>query len=360
MGSFDQSYLSSSPVLAMQAQHPPQPAFMMGSNSLAFSSPFGDSRNPNSPSAWPNTQLKSAPSSAAGRKRSRDEAGPNLSDDEHFPVQAPIPQAPTDDEEGWEYGEGMTLIKPNRIGRAIEASSQTGTWAEEKAEEEKAKAQAQALAQAQAQAAAVLSSSAERPILRATKSQRLDLTATPSITEEVMQNGTFTIVSAPSPERTGFVEPTIDDFTRHLGIGWSLISSDEHIQAAARGWTKFIENHFPITNVKIALQSNGLESYLVEASEGYFLFGEDLKQGRLVSTNLEKVWANLRGPVPIFDGEVIMDAGETPKIHKATPPADATMMTDANMGEVDSIVNGGQQIAEPTISQAVEVEMDMS
>jgi hypothetical protein len=331
----------------MQAQHPPQSPFMKGINNLTFDSPFGDNKNHNTPSAWPNTPLKSAPSSAAGRKRSRDEAGPNLSEDEYFPIQIPIPQTPIENEEEWEYGEGMTLIKPSRAGRAIEASSQTGTWAEEKAEEEKAKAQALA------QAAALSISQTERPIIRATKSQRLDLTATPTITEE-----NVSIVSAHSPERTGFVEPTIDDFTRHLGIGWSLISSDEHIQAAARGWTKFIENHFPITNVKIALRSNGLESYLVQANEGYFLFGDDLKHGRLVSTNLERVWANLRAPIPIFDGEAIMDAGDTPKVQRALTPIESTMMTD--VGEFNYIVNAGQQTAEPNFNPAVEVEMDMS
>ncbi|EPE32598.1 hypothetical protein GLAREA_07732 [Glarea lozoyensis ATCC 20868] len=351
MVSFDQSYHSSSPILSMQAQHPPQPAFMTENNSLAFNSPFGDYRNPNSSSAWPTTPLKSALSSAAGRKRSRDE-----SDDEYFPIQAHTPQAPIEDEEEWEYGEGMTLIKPNRAGRAIEASSQTGTWAEEKAEQERAKAQAIA----HLQSVALSQPSPERPMLRATKSQRLDLTATPSVVEEAMQNGNLPAVSAPSPERTALAEPTIDDFTRHLGIGWSLISADEHIQAAARGWTKFIENHFPITNVKIALQSNGLESYLVEANEGYFLFGDDLKQGRLVSTNLEKVWANLRGPVPMFDGEATMTAGDTPKAPQATTPADTTMMTDTSMGEINSAVNGGQQILAPATHEAVEVEMDMS
>jgi hypothetical protein len=349
MGSFDQSYHSSSPILAMQAQHPPQSPFMKGISSLAFGSPFGENRNPNSPSAWPTTPFKSAPSSAAGRKRSRDEAAPNLSDDEYFSIQMPVPQVPIENEEEWEYGEGMTLIKPNRAGRAIDASSQTGTWVEEKAEEEKAKAQALA----QAQAVALSISQTDRPIIRATKSQRLDLTATPTIAEE-----NVSIVSAHSPERTGLVEPTIDDFTRHLGIGWSLISSDEHIQAAARGWTKFIENHFPITNVKIALRSNGLESYLVQANEGFFLFGDDLKQGRLVSTNLERVWANLRGPVPIFDGEATMEAGDTPQVQRALIPNETTVMTD--VGEIDNIFNGEQPTAEPLFNPAVEVEMDMS
>jgi hypothetical protein len=334
MGSFDQSF-SSSPVLVLP---PTQPSFKMNPNRPAFTSPFTNGNSPlPSTSASSNLTPISLPPSAAGRKRSRDEAASNLEED-YFPVQAPIIEKEPKNEEEWEYGEGMTLIKPN-VGYIMEAESQTGTWAEEKAEEEKAQA-------------AQLSSSPERPILRAAKSQRLDLTATPSIAEEVSSDGTF--VAAGSPERTSGNEPTVDDFTRHLGIGWSSINADEDIQAAVRGWTKFIENHFPVTDAKIRLQSRGLASYLVEANEGYFLFGEDLKQGRLVSTSLEKTWVNLRGPAPMFDGESVMEAVESPKLNAGTQP-----MIDehAVMNGMEGGIGNGDHV---TAGQTVEVEMDMS
>ena len=289
------------------------------------------------------TPSTSAPPSAAGRKRSRDEAA--FQDEDYFPVQPPASNAIPDNEEEWEYGEGMTLIKPSGRGYNISASSQTGTWAEEKADE-----------MAKAAAAA---SSPERPILRATKSQRLDLTATPSIAEEVLNNGQLVAPSTGSPNGSNgnHTEPTVDDFTRHLGIGWSSISADEDIQAAARGWTKFIENHYPITDAKIRLQSRGLASYLVEANEGYFLFGEDLRQGRLVSTNLEQTWINLRGPVPIFDGETLMDAGETPKSNGEQLNINENHTKDMGMNGIEgTVVNGDQPVA----AETMEVEMDMS
>ncbi|TVY34917.1 hypothetical protein LCER1_G009459 [Lachnellula cervina] len=300
----------------------------MNSNRPTFTAPFEKGNNPQNPSpSWSHLPA-SAPPSAAGRKRSRDEAAPNLGDDEIFD---PAPQSqPQENEEEWEYGEGMVLIKPN-VGYIMEADSQTGTWAEEKLEEKPKPAV-----------------SPEAPILRATKSQRLNSTV-PSITEEVLQNGDLV---ASSPERSnGLAEPTIDDFTRHLGIGWSLISANEDIQAAARGWTKYIENHYPVTDAKIRLQSKGLASYLVEANEGYFLFGEDLKQGRLVSASLEKVWENLRGPQPIFDGEVTMDAGETPKANGGLQPM--TTIDETHMESLNVITMNGQ-------SKFNEVEMDLS
>jgi len=310
----------------------------MTPNRPAFTSPFNNGNSPlPSASASFNLTPISLPPSAAGRKRSRDEAASNLEED-YFPVQAPIIEKEAENEEEWEYGEGMILIKPN-VGYIMEAESQTGTWAEEKAEEEKAQA-------------AQLSSSPERPILRAAKSQRLDLTATPSIAEEALSNGSF--VAAGSPERTNGNEPTVDDFTRHLGIGWSSISADEDTQAAVRGWTKFIENHFPVTDAKIRLQSRGLASYLVEANDGYFLFGEDLKQGRLVSTSLEKTWVNLRGAVPMFDGESVMDAVETPKLNAGTQPQ---IDEYAVMNGMEGAIANGDHV---TAGQTVEVEMDMS
>ena len=340
MRSFD--HASDSPVLTLPPQLPPQSPFNMGSNRPTFNPPLNTDFNPSHPaSSWSNLNSTSAstPPSAAGRKRSRDEAASNL-EDEYLPVQQPTPVQPENEEE-WEYGEGMTIIKPRGSGYIISAGSQTGTWAEEKAEEEKAKA------------AAAVAAASERPVIRSAKSQRLDFTSTPVIAEEVMGNGTLVMPVAASPT-TGNLEPTVDDFTRHLGIGWSLISADEDIQAAARGWTRYINNHFPVADAKIRLQSRGLASYLVEANEGYFLFGEDLKQGRLVSRTLEQTFANLQGAVPIFEGEEVLNAGESPKANGGTTP----MMNghdELNMNGVVGVVN-----AQAVTGQTVEVEMDMS
>lgn len=244
----------------------------------------------------------------------------------------------TEDEEEWEYGEGMTLIKPRGSGYIIPASSQTGTWAEDKLK-------------------SVVVPTPDKPILRSHKSQRLDLTSTPAIAEETnLVNGvSFAPVSSATNGTNGPTGPTVDDFTRHLGIGWSSVSTDEDIQAAVRGWSKFIENHFPVTDAKILLQSKGLASYLVEAKEGYFLFGEDLKQGRLVSQSLERTWLNLRGAVPVFDGGRVMVACATPKSNGGMErPLDGTVAE--GIGAEQVALNGNHESADPVL----EVEMDMS
>lgn len=339
----------------------------MGSNQPTFVAPFtnGIQQSP-ATTSWSNlTPTQSTPRSAAGRKRSRDEAAPNLEED-YFAVQAPIVQPEPENEDDWEYGEGMVLIKKRGKEYIADSSSQTQDCAEEKAAEGKAKASVIAAAAA-----------AERPVIRAAKSQRLNLSSTPAIPEETLSNG---VAASPgSPER--HTEPTVDDFTRHLGIGWSsMYNAGPDIQAAARGWAKFIENHFPVTNVKIQLTSKSLESYLIEANEGYFLFGEDLRQGRLVSTSLEKTWVNLRGPVPVFDGDLVMEAGQTPEVEAGVQPVDGdnTMnglhVVGVANGMNPPIVNGAHVMdgmvngcigddmngANGPCAQTMEVEMDMS
>lgn len=232
--------------------------------------------------------------SAAGRKRSRDEAAANLDDDAYFP-QAATPLTEST-ERGWGSDEGTALIGSN--GFIVDAGSQTGTWAEEKGEQSLPAAPPARLG---------------RQMLRSRKSQRLDLSATSAMAEQNFSNG-CTPSSSPTRQSPTRQDPTVDDFTMHLGIGWSRVSSDEDMQAAARGWTRYIENHFQITDPKILLQSRGLSSYLVEAREGWFLFSEDLKQGRLVATSLERTFVHLRTSPPIFDGEdVLVAVAETLK-----------------------------------------------
>lgn len=315
----------------------------MESSCPIFNLPFANSTTTSTP---PNTWTTRPPnpntlSSTAGRKRSRDAAAENLEDDDYYPKtqSTPLP-TPIEDEDEWEYGPGMTLIKPNK-NYIMSAESQSGTWVEESTEPKQSPTPAP---------------SPERPTLRPHKSQRLHLTTIPDIADSfslksgcLMTPLSSTACNGLKPN-SGPVEPTVDDFTRHLGIGWSSIDTNSDLQAAARGWTKFIENHFPVTEPKIRLQSRGLASFLVEANEGYFLFGEDLKQGRLVSQSLEKTWENLRANPPLFDSDAVMEAGETPKVmHSGFSMTTAMQQEAGNWNHVPH-----------SAPQSLEVEMDMS
>lgn len=290
MASFDRT---SSPVLTMPPSAAHQGAF--GMPTFPRYQPTLLGRNDWSRMPVPAPQ-------AAGRKRSRDEAAINL-DVTEAKLSTIEPVKEKEDE--WVYGPGMTLIKSSASYVANEGS-QSGTWLEEKATAEQNRRNEEARAIGQQ----------DRPSLRSSKSQRLDMKSISMSSNE--SNGARVSpvrdinASGPNPADNNS-QPIVDNFTLHLGIGWSRISEDEHIQAAARGWAKYIENHFPVTNVRIHLESRGLQSYLVEASEGYFLFAENLRQGQLVSRDLNQTFANLRASPPLFEGPAPMCAAESPK-----------------------------------------------
>ncbi|KAI6780311.1 uncharacterized protein J7T54_005413 [Emericellopsis cladophorae] len=270
MSTFGRQSSDSAPVLSM----PPQPLLQ---------NPFGGAVfTPSYPAPESHYTSGFPPAAPTARKRSRDEAAVNLEPD--------APSAPLEEEseEGWTLGPGMTLIKPNK-GYVADAASQSGTWLEErKAADEEAR----------------LKFERDQLAARSKKLQRVD-TSDPTLLP--LTPAASDITSSPPK-----AAPVVDDFTVHLGIGWRKISDDEHIQAAARGWARFIEKHYPVSNAQIRLESKGLESYLVECNEGFFLFAEDLRQGRLVSTNIEGAFRNLQSSPPVFDGADTLKAVESP------------------------------------------------
>jgi hypothetical protein len=246
--------------------------------------------------------LQPSSSQSAGRKRSRDEASINL-DVEEAKLETIEPVKEAEDE--WVYGPGMVLIKKSQAYVA-DAGSQSGTWLEEKiaAEEQRKNEEARAINQQ------------ARPSLRSNKSQRLDMSSfsIPSATRTSPPGDVNdSTIAAPNASADTSAQPVIDNFTLHLGIGWSRISNDEHREAAARGWARYIENHFPINNVLIQLESKGLQSYLVEASEGFFLFTEDLQRGQFVSRDLNQTFQNLKATPPVFEGVEVITAAGTPQ-----------------------------------------------
>ena len=292
------SSFDDAPALAISPQTAQQAIALSRTYSAEASSPMN--AKPSGPESRHDAPPAQRPS-AAGRKRSRDEAEMNFTED--LPEPTPI-EPIKESEEDWIYGEGMVLIKPGS-GYIADASSQSGTWVEEKA-----------AAEEEARKAALQRQLDQRPILRSAKSQRLETVAGSPGKEYSVPSPSTSVsnLDAASP-------PVVDDFTLHLGIGWRRISEDDHIQAAARGWAKYIENHYPLTNVTIRLESKGLQSYLVEATEGYFLFEESLRQGRLVSVTGEGALHNLRHNPPVFDGVDTMMAAETNKAtDRGIPP----------------------------------------
>jgi hypothetical protein len=216
-------------------------------------------------------------------------------DGSYFPLQkvstpAPIPEEPI-------YGEGMVLLNPS-TGMSISAESQTGTWYEEKVEIESNSSPSH-------------EGRPEMPPSR--KSVRLDPTAPPL--PRLDDIAAAVAPDSPPKSSSSSSQPTIDDFTYALGIGWTRIASeDPDIQAAARGWARYLENHYPVHvhGAEILLKSKGLNAYLVGCQEGFYLFNEDLLEGRLVGRSWDSCLNNLRTHPTAFEGEVVLRAERTP------------------------------------------------
>lgn len=130
-------------------------------------------------------------------------------------------------------------------------------------------------------------------------------------------------------------DPTVDEATQTLGIGWTTIPSNEDMKAASRGWARYVEKNFAsLSDVNILWCSRSMPAYLVSAvqrpewawsagyggyqqgTRGFFLFDEELSQCRLIANGWEDTIGRLRAGLTgegvdgvRFDGEV-MKRGE--------------------------------------------------
>ncbi|KHN99266.1 uncharacterized protein MAM_02964 [Metarhizium album ARSEF 1941] len=268
MANFARQYSSASPVLAI----PPQPYYQTQLSAGTFGR---HNSSPMSLSAAQSALI--APVRSTGRKRSRDEASINLEPDL-------LDVVTQDSQEHWVNGQGMILSKAGK-GCVADASTQSTLWLEDKNEQEH---------QPRYQ------NEASQPQVRSHKSQRLDQNLSHATRPKTSISPSSSNSCHKGSAGNDFLR--IDKFTIHLGIGWRKLSSEEHIQAAARGWARFIENNFALSKVIICLESKGLQSYLVEASDGYYLFTENLRHGRLVSRTAEGALQNLQLSPPNFEG----------------------------------------------------------
>lgn len=92
-----------------------------------------------------------------------------------------------------------------------------------------------------------------------------------------------------------------DEYTHILGVGWTKLGDDPHFLAAVRGYCRYIENHYSLTNAEILAKSSSLDSYLVKTSGGYYLFNEKLTEGRLIARDLEVTLERLQSSEIQFD-----------------------------------------------------------
>lgn len=219
------------------------------------------------------------------------------------------------------YGEGMTIINAS-TGRSSSAESQTGTWWEENLEIER---------QASVKAAESLAQCADVPT-RPSKTLRLE-SLPPLLHRSTAQSLDDYNTGSQSCESPGY-----DSASVMLGVGWKSISTEEDTQAAAKGWAKYIENHYAtLSNVQLLMKSDAHQAYLgkaiedassVGSVEGFFLFSEDLSEGRLVAQSWKMCLTNLKVSSIVFEGQEILRAAQTPTASEIEAGADEGISSD--------------------------------
>jgi len=139
------------------------------------------------------------------------------------------------------------------------------------------------------------------------------------------------IISSAAPRNSSLESPRIDEYAQALGVGWTKMGDDPDVLAACRGYSRYIENHYLLTNVEVLVRSKSLDSFLVRTARGYYLFNEELTEGRLVAKEFDVTLEKLKSPTIQFDGVPIY----TSAAPEASPSKDDEMeASDMEMSEV--------------------------
>lgn len=226
--------------------------------------------------------------SATSKKRTREEISP---DDETMGGTLPPSRTPGISPTA-SYGDTIPCINP-LTGTAATADTQTGAWFEDQLERKLGSGHEEKAVQ-------MTDSEGESP---KRKMQRRDTSSNADVTMPAHANG--------SP-KAKVADPTIDQYTHLLGIGWTHVGEGSDRDAMARGFGRYIDNHYPLTDLEVLLESKSLESFLVKSSEGYYLFTEDLLSGQLVARTWEDTLANLQCSPVRFSWAQRLFAARTP------------------------------------------------
>ena len=295
------------------------------------------------------------------RKRSRDDA--EFEEAMIAPIEPSAPAPALEPEEEPIYGEGMVLLNP-RTGMGVSAESQTGTWYEEKVEDSIV-------------AAPPVSSKSNAGLsdIHGRKSKRLDPSA-PGLDDIALSSMHQRLQNTTEDDNHRILtgnnstpnEPLVDDATCLLGISWQRVGGDDDDMApAVRGWEKYINNQYSayLQDCQITMKSRALNAYLVAArpvtfagtaNTAYYLFSEDLDQGRLVGSTWETCVKNLQSSPVLFEGPEVLRAADkrSDDMNNAAPlgtnameagvPLLQSLSAQPGLGELNGGVGTGMEI----------------
>ena len=150
--------------------------------------------------------------------------------------------------------------------------------------------------------------------------------------------------------RSTFCESLPDKMSVELGVGWKSLSDDPDVQAAARGWAKYIEKRFPIEAVSF-LAKHTDQSSLVGAHDGFYVFTADLNQGTFVAKEWLDVVADLEWSSDFwFGGRELLHPVESSVLGQsdsATNPAGQRVESSSAVSQSDMPSPLEQPLASP-------------
>lgn len=287
----------------------------------------------------PSINYLATSSSMSGRKRSIadvQEAEPQVDlDGSVVTPQSELPPSPPKPKGEPIMGPGMTLIYPDDPKyNALHAESQSGTWVEQNAIEAE--------------------EAASRPLISSRKSQRREAPGAIAVdVAPAMSNDSAICVSTPTS-----VEAPIDRLSMILGVGWKRIPPNQ--EPAAKGWEKYILNHYSsIEDPSILLANEGLRAYLVRAMSSsndtqqcWWVFHEDLSRCRLVGHCEEDAIRSLQSAESIAMGPIVYAHKQS--CHRSIPSINAPL---SSMDEPFSAVATPPTTAALVGANDVEMEM---
>ena len=289
--------------------------------------------------------LRPSKSSVAGHKRSRDDLTAEDDDNDELPAAPTSVPLPIGSQSI--NGPSMTYNFPSQPGPSNNSTNTQANlfWMQQ---------------QQQQQASQSSSSFSDRQRATARKSQRMSR-ASNQLDQPRLGNSNKNdeMVANIDHSRNSSVnsinninQPTIDAASHALGISWTQLTGDPALEAAARGWSRYIANNFMLTDVQILLHSKSDRDggYLVRAvMDGelrYCRFSEDLDWFQIVAVqsgnNMEMVPAQTEEealacvrqmPLPVLErmytrsDRVAMTAVAT--VAPAFPPVDGTAIAAA-------------------------------
>ena len=147
--------------------------------------------------------------------------------------------------------------------------------------------------------------------------------------------------------------PIIDQYTRQLGIGWISLAGDSDLNAMAMGFGRYINNRYPLlTNAVVSLKSKSLDSYLVVTDQGFYIFPEDLQQGRQVAKTWENTLVNLLS-------RPIRFSGEEPHFAVGSPPEKERENDDDTAASAKAVQEEDTEMETTKAVQEEDAEMEM-